>query len=82
VADGWIPLTGSDTDGQEGWINPAIVASVVFWEDRANRRVATVELLNGCRHDLREAAAIDFLLQLGRGEKSIQPANRSVRAAG
>jgi hypothetical protein len=79
VADGWIPLTGIDGDGRDRWINPAVVATVVFWTDRDQQQVATVELVNGSQYDLREAVALDRLIDLGRGEE-VSQVNRVRRA--
>jgi hypothetical protein len=60
----WIAVTGRDaTLRQEVWINPAVVATVAFWNDRDGSPAATVELTTGSSIDLREPTALD---ELGR----------------
>jgi hypothetical protein len=57
-------MVGRDAQtGREGWINPLTISTVTIWTDRRQERVATVELVTGASHDLREPASIDCLIR-------------------
>jgi hypothetical protein len=64
----WIPVDGRDAAPAFGYhVNPAHIITACFWTDQAQQRVATIELTDGRKIDLRERVAIDAVGQVTRG---------------
>jgi len=74
VSNPWIPRTGRDAGPRcPSWINPGGVVEVTFWTDDSQRRVATVQLVDGRTVELREPEAISAVGTVTRGDPDPEP---------